>query len=666
MQPQLSSHPDSISAALELAVAGVPSRRRQYIWLALLLAGPLLLLMLRLFPSLDQSMFHDALGHVVITSSAAIIGVILALLVLHVAQRARDGRVFLIGMGFLSSASIFITHSISTPDVLMSGRGSATAISALASLWLGCLFFALSGLNLAPSFNSWLMRHVRIWLILFLVFWLAYNWIFLVAFPSITLAQATVKITADVAAHPAARPAPGLAPAHIHAQQPEQDEYAPAENQASDASTGLAEASTALMPLDILRTALLLSGLGCYAFAISRHYSFYRRSPSQAGLGITCGMAFFGEALITQYFSQVYTFSFWLYHAQEFAGFAVIGYAVLGAYRRGLTDETLLESLFLSGTRARLQAGYSNAMESLVETLSRGEQPTPALRDALRARFGMAESQVRVLEEAATAVAQERRQRQELERLNQSLRQLEANKSQLTQMIVHDLKNPLTALLGFLEILKMDRLTDDQRLLLVNALRSGRNLSNLIGDLLDVGRIEEGRLELERGTLAPRDLLNDCADEMRGWLMQEDKTIAIEAQVDLRPLYVDRRLVRRMMLNLVSNAIKHTPPGTHITLRVTHQVITPAKAGEGSATITHQFIIEVADDGFGIPPERLERIFDKFGRFTNEQPARQDSTGLGLTLCRLVAEAHGGTIGVTSIVGKGTTFRVTLPDAERP
>src|SRR5206468_9926537 len=107
MQPQLSSHPDPISPALALAVAGAPSRRRQYIWLALLLAGPLLLLLLRLFPSLDQSMFHDALGHVVITSSAAIIGVILALLVLHVAQRARDGRVFLIGMGFLSSTSIF-------------------------------------------------------------------------------------------------------------------------------------------------------------------------------------------------------------------------------------------------------------------------------------------------------------------------------------------------------------------------------------------------------------------------------------------------------------------------------------------------------------------------------------------------------------------------------
>ena len=257
-------------------------------------------------------------------------------------------------------------------------------------------------------------------------------------------------------------------------------------------------------------------------------------------------MALFGEALLSQYFSQVYTFSFWLYHIQEFAGFAVISYTVLGAYRRGLTDETLLESLLLPGTRAQLQAGYATAMEALVESLSRGQQPTPALRDALRARFGLAESQVRVLEEAATAVALERRQRQELEQLNQSLRLLEAHKDQLTQMIVHDLKNPLTALLGFLEILRLDHLTVDQGGLLQNAMRSGRNLSDLINDLLDIRRIEEGRLELEHIQLAPHDLLTECANEMHGWLAQEGKTITVEVPADLPPLYADYRLMRRV------------------------------------------------------------------------------------------------------------------------
>ena len=154
--------------------------------------------------------------------------------------------------------------------------------------------------------------------------------------------------------------------------------------------------------LDLLRGALMIAGLGCYVFAVGRHYTFYRLSPSQVGLGLTCGMALFGEALITQYFAQAYALSFWLYHVQEFTGFAVISYTVLGAYRRGLSDEPLLESLLLPGTRARLQAGYAEAMDSLVEPLSHGQQLTPALRQALRARFGLAESQMRVLEDAAT------------------------------------------------------------------------------------------------------------------------------------------------------------------------------------------------------------------------------------------------------------------------
>jgi signal transduction histidine kinase len=325
----------------------------------------------------------------------------------------------------------------------------------------------------------------------------------------------------------------------------------------------------------------------------------------------------------------------------------------------------LLESLLLPGTRARIQAGYARAMEALLEALSCGQQPTPALREALRARFGLAESQVRVLEQAATAVSQERRQRQELELLNQSLRQLEAHKDQLTQMIVHDLKNPLTALIGYLELLRLDRLTDDQRVLLENALRSGKNLSDLIGDLLDIGRIEEGRLELQQVSIAPCDLLVECAAEMRGWLAQENKTLVVEAPADLPPLYADYRLMRRVLLNLLSNAIKHTPPRTHIALRAASAPL-PAPPGDARASAAvSQIVIEVEDNGPGIPSIYLERIFDKFGRFRIEQPALQSSTGLGLTLCRLVLEAHGGTIGVASVVGQGTTFRVTLPEAAR-
>ena len=490
------------------------------------------------------------------------------------------------------------------------------------------------------------MRYARIWLLAFLVFWLTYNWVFLVTIPALSAGEAASTPT-QVAHDPAASQSTG----HDRYDDAVVDQHAQIQSSAATSSS----------MLDLLRGALFIAGLGGYSFAVGRHYTFYRRSPSQVGLGLTCGMALFGEALLSQYFSQAYTFSFWLYHIQEFAGFAVISYTVLRAYRRGLTDETLLESLLLPGTRAQLQAGYATAMEALVESLSRGQQPTPALRDALRARFGLAESQVHVLEEAATAVTLERRQRQELEQLNQSLRLLEAHKDQLTQMIVHDLKNPLTALLGFLEILRLDQMTVNQSELLQNAMRSGRNLSNLINDLLDIRRIEEGRLELDYIQLAPNDLLTECANEMYGWLAQEGKTITVDVPADLPPLYADYRLMRRVILNLLSNAIKHTPTGTHICLRAAPHLLLPAPGTDPADAAVSQILLEVEDNGPGIPPAYLDRIFEKFGRLSTEHPALQSSTGLGLTLCRLVVEAHGGTIGVTSVLEQQTIFRLTMP-----
>lgn len=646
METQLSRPTESTNPALGMPAGASPSRRR-YLWLALLAAGPVALLILTWNSALDQAILHDPLAHILITLIASLLGVILALLVLHVARRAQDGRVFLIGMGFLSAAGIFITHSISTPDVLMSGRGLATGISSVISLVLSSFFFALSGLKIQPALNQWVMRHTRVWMLGFLAFWLIYNWVFLITIPTLSAAQTANPPMPAVNDAPAAQ-----STGHDRYEEPEVTQHEQIQSGA---------ATSSISSLDLLRGALVIAGLGCYVFAIGRHYTFYRHSPSQAGLGLICGMALFGEALLSQYFSQVYAFSFWLYHIQEFTGFAVISYTVLVAYRRGLTDETLLESLLLPGTRAQLQVGYATAMEELVESLSRGQQPTPALRDALRARFGLAESQVRVLEGAATAVTQERRQRQELEQLNQSLRQLEAHKDQLTQMIVHDLKNPLTALLGFLDLLRLDHLTVDQSELLQNAMRSGRNLSDLINDLLDIRRIEEGRLELEHVQLAPQDLLTECATEMRGWLVQECKTITVEVPADLPQLSADYRLMRRVILNLLSNAIKHTPAGTHICLRAAPHLLLPAPGTDPAASVISQILIEVEDNGPGIPPAYLERIFEKFGRFSTEHPALQSSTGLGLTLCRLVIEAHGGTIGVTSALGQRTTFRVTMP-----
>jgi signal transduction histidine kinase len=608
--------------------AVVPRQIRWYGWPLLLVAGPLLLLLLRLVPALDQHILHNPLIHVVITGSASLLGTALALFVLQVARHVLDGRVYLIGMGFLSIASIFFIHAISTPDVLMTGRGLATSWSARISLTLGGVFFALSALRLSEKHNRFLMRYARVGILLFLIAWLVYGLIFLLIIPS---AQ----------------------------------------------TSGQAQPGTVVDWTTIIRTVLALIGLTCYVFAIVQHYRLYRRSPWSGGLSVVCGIALLGEALLTQQFAQTYTVSFWLYHTQEFIGFGVIGYAGLLAYRRGETQTGLLEGLFLAPTRTRIQMAYAQAMDSLVDMLSRGEEPLrPQLQDVQR-RFGLSETQVSVVERAALAVAHERRQRRELERLNAALRQLEQDKEQLMQMVVHDLKNPLTALIGFLEILRMDHLSTEQTLLLEGALRSGKNLSGLISDLLDVSRAEEGQLELDRAAFAPRELLTDCAAEMSAWLAQDGKTIHIEVPTDLPMLKADARLIRRVVLNLLSNAIKHTPPGTHITMRACVELSTLRseftlsspenqlsedcpEPGQGFPT-QNFMVLEIADTGPGIPPQYLDQIFKKFGRVNGECDGRQESTGLGLTFCRLAVEAHGGAIGVSSVVGQGTTFRTTLP-----
>src|SRR5262249_23065004 len=132
---------------------------------------------------------------------ASALGVILALLTLHVAWRAQDSRVFLIGLGFLCIASIFFIHAISTPDVLMSGRSLATRVSAILSLVLGGAVFALSGLSLSDAINRRLMRGAQLVLGIYLAFWLAYSWAFLVLIPSLPAPVTAGGATAHQAEH---------------------------------------------------------------------------------------------------------------------------------------------------------------------------------------------------------------------------------------------------------------------------------------------------------------------------------------------------------------------------------------------------------------------------------------------------------------------------------
>ena len=494
-------------------------------------------------------------------------------------------------------------------------------------------------MNLSVQANARLMRAARWIVLLFVVFWALYNWVFLVA----------------LAEPPAAPPQPAAA-----APAGGRDDYGAGYGAAPEhGAHAPAATSAAGEVLSRARPWIVAVGMACYLFAVLRLARLYRQSPSPFGLALVCGAALFGEALLTQFYAVVFSPLFWLYHVQEFFGFGTISYAVLVGYWQGHSREGLIDSLLLAGTRARLQTRHIEAMDALVEALAHGDRPTPELRAMLRGQMGLAEGQVQVFERAARAIADERRQRRQLEELNAALRQLEMHKTQLTQMVVHDLKNPLTALIAYLEVLNVGPLSADQHELLTGALRSSRNLSALIGDLLDIARLEEGQPELEMSTFAVHDLLRECVDSMGIWLRQEHKNIELRAPATTLLLEADLRLLRRVLANLLSNAIKHTLPGTHI--RLSAETV-PATADQPAMVA-----ITVADDGPGIPPERLGRIFDRFSSFAEPKSgARQGSTGLGLTLCRLVAEAHGGAVTVSSSVGAGATFCVLLPSPDLP
>lgn len=233
----------------------------------------------------------------------------------------------------------------------------------------------------------------------------------------------------------------------------------------------------------------------------------------------------------------------------------------------------------------------------------------------------------------------------ELQQSNAELRRLQELRDNLTQMIVHDLRSPLTAVFGTYELLKddADNLSKESRTMLEFSRRAMDEILSMINSLLDVSKIEAGELQLNRSDCDLVALAREAANVLAG--ARGDRRVLIEPESEPLPLSVDRDLIFRVLQNLLGNAIKFTRANGEIRMRLARH--------DGWARIS------VVDNGPGIPPEYHQRIFEKFGQVRTHQ---RMGTGLGLTFCRLAVEAHGGAIGVDSEVGKGSTFWFELPD----
>ena len=250
------------------------------------------------------------------------------------------------------------------------------------------------------------------------------------------------------------------------------------------------------------------------------------------------------------------------------------------------------------------------------------------------------------------AIAIREKNRQLREAYNR-LRESERLKKDLTDMVVHDMRVPLTAVLGSMESLaeSMDpKMAAHESELLNVAISGGNVLLRMINDLLDVSKLEEHKVALKKRPTAVCMLVDQAVDQVKILAGRKKLDLHVNTRPELPEIPMDRDRMVRVLINLLGNAIRHTPPGGLIRIG--------ARLMPDKQTLS----ISVRDTGVGIPKEYHRKVFDKFVQV--EEPKRRSaSTGLGLTFCKLVVEAHGGTIWVDSEPEKGSTFTLTLPIA---
>jgi signal transduction histidine kinase len=229
-------------------------------------------------------------------------------------------------------------------------------------------------------------------------------------------------------------------------------------------------------------------------------------------------------------------------------------------------------------------------------------------------------------------------------------RELQKMRDDLMKMIVHDLKTPLTSVLATMEMLldgDFGSLVDGQRSAIGEAEGKAEDLLALINDVLEVSRIEEAELTLDLQPIAPAALLTEIEHEWAVRFQQERAQSIVEVTDDAPVFEADRQLLKRVINNLVQNAVTHSAEAVKIEFKA-------RKDGDG-------VMFTIADNGPGIPPQYHEVIFRKFERVRTQGVPRTRSSGLGLAFCKMVVDAHGGRIWVQSAEGQGSAFHFTLP-----
>ena len=232
-------------------------------------------------------------------------------------------------------------------------------------------------------------------------------------------------------------------------------------------------------------------------------------------------------------------------------------------------------------------------------------------------------------------------------------RQIEAanrHKSEFLANMSHELRTPLNAIIGFSEVLGerlFGELNEKQAEYTDDILTSGRHLLSLINEILDLSKVEAGRMELELATFDLPLAIDNARTFVRERATKHGITLDVDVDERLGDFIGDERKIKQILLNLLSNAVKFTPEGGRIGIE--------ARQADGSVEIS------VTDTGVGIAPEDQPKIFEEFRQVGSDYTHKVEGTGLGLTLAKKFVELHGGKIWVESEVGKGSKFTFTLP-----
>lgn len=302
---------------------------------------------------------------------------------------------------------------------------------------------------------------------------------------------------------------------------------------------------------------------------------------------------------------------------------------------RALTAVAERVDLGSTSVRANLATGdeferLSRAFDGMLDRLAEGEAKLKKVNETLDLKIGeLAESNVGLFES---------------NRL----------KSEFLANVSHELRTPLNSIIGFAELLdeiaRNDVEADPKRRRYIgNILQSGRNLLEMINELLQMAKIEAGRLEVAIGPTSVEDVVEGLAAIMRPQSQQKRIALAAEVEPGLPQIESDAGKLQQILYNFVSNAIKFSPEGTRVAIR--------AMRAPGRPWVR----VEVADEGPGIPPDMQDTIFEKFRQVDASHTRSHSGTGLGLAICRELAERLGGEVSLRSVPGAGAVFAVEVP-----